>query len=393
LSQRRTYTTASERAPTVIRNIKAITASSYVAMLFLGLASSLIGAAARNIGLTPSQIGVMIAVQNVGFGLSVWLSGALADTRPKPRLLMVGSLILGVSFLTFYLSPLFWLNLIIMFLIGVGIGSYEGTTDAMLFDLHEDRAPFYININHLFVTIGAMLIAIYLIFLQLNWRLSVVQSGVAVLCLAVFFAFVTLPPSKWKQPGYRERMRVLGNSRLVALLFIATILAVGSELGTVGVLSTFLADLRGFSEMASQMGLIVFLAGMAIGRLVIGTWTGVERVPRTVTVLFGSAAALLAVLYFVPLGVLTYVVVFLAGFAMSALLPLMLSYAGSRFREMSGTVMGTLKVAIPIGGALLPFVMSLMTGFSSFQAALVVYPLAMLAGFLLLLSATDRKRT
>ena len=115
-----------------------------------------------------------------------------------------------------------------------------------------------------------------------------------------------------------------------------------------------------------------------------------ERVLRTVTVLFGSAAALLAVLYFVPLGVLTYVVVFLAGFAMSALLPLMLSYAGSRFREMSGTVMGTLKVAIPIGGALLPFVMSLMTGISSFQAALLVYPLAMLAGFLLLLSAIRR---
>jgi fucose permease len=132
---------------------------------------------------------------------------------------------------------------------------------------------------------------------------------------------------------------------------------------------------------------------MALGRLVIGTWTRVDQVPRTVTVLFGSAAALLVVLFFVPLGVLTYGVVFLAGFAMSAVLPLMLSYAGSRYREMSGTVMGTLKVAIPIGGALLPFVMSVMTGVSSFQAALLVYPLAMLAGFLLLLNATRRKRT
>jgi fucose permease len=377
----------------VIRNTKAITASSYAAMLFLGLASSLIGAAARNIGLTPSQIGLMIAVQNVGFGLAVWLTGAMADTRPKPRLMMAGSLVLAVSFLTFYLSPLFWLNLIIMFLIGVGIGTYEGTTDAMLFDLHEDRAPYYININHLFVTIGAALIAIYLIFLQVNWRQSVVQSGIVVLGLAIFYAFVSLAPSKVKQPSYPERMRVLASSPLVALLFVATILAVGTELGTVGILSTFLADLRGFSEMASKMGLVVFLAGMALGRLVIGTLSGMDRVPRTITFLFGLAAVLLAVLFFVPLGVLTYVVVFLAGFAMSALLPLMLSYAGSRFREMSGTVMGTVKVAIPIGGALLPFLMSLMTRAFTFQAALLIYPLAMTLGFLLVLDANRRNRT
>jgi predicted MFS family arabinose efflux permease len=377
----------------VIRNIKAITASSYVAMLFLGLASSLIGAAARNIGLSPSQIGLMIAVQNVGFGLSVWLTGALADTRPKPKILMVGSLVLAVSFLTFYLSPLFWLNLIIMFLIGIGIGSYEGSTDAMLFDIHEDRAPYYININHLFVTIGAALIAVYLIFLQMNWRMSVVQSGLAVLGLAAFFAFVALPPGKRKQPSYQERMRVLAGSRLVALLFVATILAVGTELGTVGILSTFLADLRGFSELASKMGLVVFLGGMAIGRLVIGTLAEVDRIPRTVMILFGLSALLLGVLFFVPMGILTYGAVFLAGFAMSAMLPLMLSYAGARFREMSGTVMGTIKVAIPIGGALLPFVMSLVAGVSSFHLSLLVYPLAMLTGFLVLLGASRSERT
>jgi fucose permease len=377
----------------VIRNTKAITGSSYAAMLFLGLASSLIGAAAQNIGLSPSQIGLMIAVQNVGFGLSVWLSGALADTRPKPRILMLGSVVLAVSFLTFYLSTLFWVNLVIMFLIGAGIGSYEGTTDAMLFDLHEERAPFYININHFFVTIGAIVIAVYLIFLQMNWRLSVVQAGVAVLVLAVFFALTVLPPSRFKQPSYSDRMRTLLGSKLIAILFVATILAVGTELGTVGILSTYLADLRGFSELGSQMGLVVFLTGMAIGRLVIGSVTRVDRVPQYATMLFGLAMVFLAALFFVPSGVATYLVVFLAGFSMSALLPLMLSYAGTKYRGISGTVMGTLKVAIPIGGALLPFVMSLAARAASFQVSLLIYPLAMLAGFLLLASAVRLERT
>src|SRR4030043_122156 len=75
---------------------------------------------------------------------------------------------LAVSFLTFYLSDAYWINLVIMLFIGVGIGTYEGVTDAMLLDIHTKRVGLHININHLFVTLGSALIAIYLIFLEMN---------------------------------------------------------------------------------------------------------------------------------------------------------------------------------------------------------------------------------
>ena len=156
----------------MIRNIKLITASSFLAMLFMGVGSALIGAAARDIGLTAAQIGVLIAVQNLGFVFSVIVAGALADTRPKPKILFIGSLILGISFLTFYLVPSFWVNLAIMLLSGIGLGTYEGVADAMLLDLHEARAALFINVNHFFVTIGALAISLYLIFLRLNWRVG-----------------------------------------------------------------------------------------------------------------------------------------------------------------------------------------------------------------------------
>src|SRR5512139_2111054 len=112
----------------MIRNTKAITASCYLAMLFLGIGGAVVGAAARNIGLTPSQIGLILAVQNVGFGLAVWLAGALSDTTSKPRLLLLGSLILGFGFLAYYVSPLFGVNLVVMFFIGIGMGVFEGIT-------------------------------------------------------------------------------------------------------------------------------------------------------------------------------------------------------------------------------------------------------------------------
>jgi len=156
----------------MIRNIKTITAASYMSMFFLGVSAALIGAAAHNIGLSPFQIGLMIAAQNVGFTVSVVVSGALSDQYEKPKILLVGSLILAVAYFTFYLDDQFWLNLIIMFFIGAGIGTYEGVADALLFEIHTKRQSLHINVNHFFVTFGAIMIALYLTFLQADWRNS-----------------------------------------------------------------------------------------------------------------------------------------------------------------------------------------------------------------------------
>ena len=104
----------------MIRNPRAITASSFAAMFFLGVGYSIIGAAARNLGLTPEQIGILLAVQNVGFGVSVAVSGALADTHSKPRILAVGSVITALAFFAFFTTQVFWINALVMVLVGVG---------------------------------------------------------------------------------------------------------------------------------------------------------------------------------------------------------------------------------------------------------------------------------
>lgn len=369
----------------MIKSLRIITASSFLAMLFMGVGSSLIGAAARNIGLTPSQIGVLIAVQNLGFVGSVTVAGALADTHPKPKILFVGSLALALSFFTFYLSPSFWVNLAIMLLCGAGLGTYEGVADAMLLDLHEERAPLFININHFFVTIGSLGISLYLIFLQVNWRPSVIQSGIIILVLAVVFGLTTLQPKPHMQASYREKMRILASEKIILLLFVAAVLAVGVEVGSIGIFSTFLADVRGFETTAAKLGLVILLSGMAAGRLIIGFLVKLTHVLRYTLALFGLAVPCFTVLFFVDLGSFTYIAAFVAGMTLSALLPLILTYAGSLYKEMSGTVLGTIKVGIPLGGIITPFIMSLIAGSLSVQASLVIFPLSFVVGYLVLL--------
>ena len=193
----------------MIRNVKALTASSYLSMFFLGLTGTVIGAAAKNIGLSPYQIGLMLSIQNVGFIIAVSLAGALADVREKPRLLMVGSLVMVAGLLTFYLSHPFWLFLGAMLLIGAGAGTYEGVTDAMLMDLHQERESMHISINHFFATFGCMAITAYMIFLQANWRNAIIQSAIVVLLLAIFFGLTRLESRGRRGESYRDRLKIL----------------------------------------------------------------------------------------------------------------------------------------------------------------------------------------
>lgn len=369
----------------MIKNIKAITASSYLSMFFLGVAVSVIGAAARNIGLTPYQIGLLMAVQNVGFILSVSVSGALADTYEKPRILFIGSLVLAVAFFTFYLSDLFWLNLVIMFFIGVGMATYEGVTDAMLLDIHTKRESLHINVNHFFVTFGSIMITVYLIFLQMNWRVSMIQSGVVVLLLAGFFALTKLKNKQPPTEGYLDRLRLLSRERVVVGLFIATALVVGVEIGSIGILTTYLTELRGFSQITSKIGLVVFLVGIASGRVLIGFFSQKEQITRYILTLLGLSVLFFTGLYFVNFGGgLTYVAIYLAGMAISALLPLMITLAGLLYKEIAGTVLGAIKVAAPLGGIVIPFFMSIIARTWSLQASLILFPLAFLLAFFVL---------
>lgn len=366
----------------MIKNIKAITASSFVCMFFLGVGATIIGAAARNIGLSPYQIGLLIAIQNIGFMISVIITGTLSDTHEKPKLLLFGNLILAVAYFTFYIGSSFLLNLLIMFFIGIGIGSYEGVTDAMLLDIHSEREHFFININHFFVTFGSLMITVYLVFLQMNWRRSVVQSAAVVLMLALFYAFTRLEVKKQGVEKLGARIGFLRRQKIVWILFFATICTVGLEMGSVGILTTFLMEYRDFTQVTSKLALILFLSGVGSGRIIVGLLTKKEQILNNIMLLFGLSTIFISCMYFLNTGNWTYVVIYFTGMMLSSLLPLIITLAGLTYKEMSGTVLGIIKIALAVGGILIPFLISMITRLSSFKTSLLLFPVIAFASFL-----------
>ncbi len=375
----------------MIRNRNILTMSSFTAMFFLGVGAAIIGAASRNIGLSPFQIGLLLATQNIGFILSVITAGILADSADKARLLFAASLITAVSFFFFYLNDSFILNLGIMLIIGVGIGGYEGAADAMLLDIHKRRESLFITVNHFFVTFGGLMIVIYLIFLQMDWRKSMVQSAVAVFVLAVIFGLSRVPPRKVVTESFGKRLAFIGKQRPVLVLFLMASCAVGIEASLIGIITTLLMEFYGFDQVTSKLGLVAFLAGIAAGRIVLGVLARKSQLLKYILALFALTAIVLSFLLIASPGtVMAYILLVVSGATISVLFPLTIALAGLKYPEMSGMVMGIIKLGIPVGGIVVPLMFSLFVQAASFKAALVLFPAIGITGFILAL--THRKQ-
>jgi len=370
----------------MIKNKAVLTISSYTSMYFLGVSGTIIGAAAKNIGLNPYQIGIIIAIQNLGFIISVIISGSLADTMNKTKLLSIGSFILGISFILFYRTPVFFINAIVMFFIGFGTGIYEGTTDPMLLEIHKSNKSLYINVNHFFVNIGALMITLYLIFLNLNWRKSTTQAGIIVFLLAILFMFLKIENQKFSELSLFKRLNLISQDlKRLSIIFILTIFAVGIETGIIGILTSYLMDIRGFSQITSKIGLIIFLTGIASGRLLIGYFSRKFNILSILIVFFIFGSIMFSILFFVNISNLIYLPIYLSGFSVSALLPLLITLTGLLYPEMSGTALGFIKMGIPIGGIIIPLLISFITKYFSFLHSLIIFPLIGIIGFILLI--------
>jgi len=375
----------------MIRHRGVLTGSSYVSMFFLGVGTAVIGAASGSIGHTPYQTGLLISVQNVGFIVSVLTSGALADSSDKARLMSAGSFLLAVSFFLYYLWPAYALNLLIMLFIGAGIGAYEGVADAMLLGIHEKRQGLHISVNHFFVTFGALGITLYLIFLRMDWRRSMVQSAAVVLALAVLFLFSRAGRGTGESQPLSQRMGFLRTQGVLAVLLLLATFGVGIELGLTGLLPGFLRSLRGYDLVPSNIGLVLFLGGIAAGRVLLGLLTGRVELLLMVRWLFAAAAICSSVLFFVVLPTaLTAAALILTGAGVSSLLPLIITLTGTMYRDMSGTALGIVKLAVPVGGIVVPFIVSLISRWASFQLALGIFPVLAALGFLVLAAGGSR---
>lgn len=356
-------------------------------MFFLGIVIAIVGAAARNIGLTTSQIGILVSTQHTGFIIGIVFASLLSKALRKTSLMVIGSALLVASFGTFYAVNTFSINVLIMLAMGIGIGFYESTTDSALMDLYERGESLYINLNHMFVTVGSLLVTTYLVFLQMQWRRSMLQASAAVLVLGLLFLFSKIKSEKKQDASIFRMIRGFVGSPAFVICGILLLIAVGAQLSVMSITTTYLMQHRGHDQITSKVAALIYLSGVGLGRIAIGFITKKGRIYRTLLVLF-PANAVLSFLYFAfDTGAAVYPLALLLGLSLSGLLPLTVAAAGVIHRESAGLAVSLIKLAIPIGGIVVPLALSALSEVLVLPAALMIVPALFAIGTVLTAAA------
>jgi len=354
---------------------------------------------ARDIGLTYSQIGLLVALRQ-GMSTIVNLpAGMIVDTIGKRNLLMGLALLwAAVPYLLIAATSNYWVILISMVLVGVGVFLWHPAAITSISELYPRQRGYGLALHELGASFGDALAPLAAGFLlaYLSWRqvltANVVLGLAVVVVIVQVLAHLRRQRSELAAKGRSIREYVagiralLGNANLLMLALVSGIRSL-SQNG----LSTFLPlyliyDLKLPASLAGVYLALVQASGM-VATPIAGTLS--DRVGPKRIATFGMLSTSVVVLVFaaLDLGPTFVVVLALMGFFLYSMRPAIFRWAiGVVPREYEGTAVGALfttqslfSTLMPVVGGLLADRYGLLSVFYFVAGAVLVGNLAMLA--------------
>ena len=315
-------------------------------------------------GWTGAQKGNLFSASGIGFILGALVSGYLSESFGKKQIILIGLILSAMgNFLFGYLpcfnfSYLYYFFLAFNFLIGIGNGTLEGLTNALIIHLHPEKKPLYLNLAHAFFAVGAVigpLIDGYLMDV-LNWQWIFYFNGIVSLSLLLLFFSQSCPSFKDEQ---KIKLGVVANllrNKAFLLLNLCILLYVGAETGLVSWVVEYLRTNINFrvSQLQSGMLLSYFWIAMLIGRFGYGWW--VEKTSPYLALAISSLGGSVCILLFLITKNLTLATFFIVlyGAFLSGMFATIVSLAGHRFPRYIGVVTGVMAGSTGIGSAIFP---------------------------------------
>ncbi|MFC7062405.1 MFS transporter [Halobacillus seohaensis] len=211
------------------------------------------------VGLLPSALFLGQAMASIPIGLAV-------DRIGSKRMLLVSSLLIGISFLLMTFQSAFWLVLFLIMIGGLGYGGMHPTTNkGIIYWFSQRQRGTAMGIKQMGITFGSALSAILLLPLAASygWRIVVL---IACLCLVVTgvvaFLFYRDPPQETEISKEKSSFKSIYSSIMKMVnnkpLFLVSLSAMGVN-GSQMCLNTYLVLFA-----YEQLSISLILAGMLL---------------------------------------------------------------------------------------------------------------------------------
>jgi fucose permease len=250
---------------------------------------------------------------------------------------------------------------IFIYLFGLAGGAINGATNALVADIsHKDKGT-NLSLLGVFFAIGALGMPFVLGVLKAYFSFATIVAAVGFLALltGLLSLSVQFPPAKQTQGSPVRRSLALFTDQV--LLLIALFLFFQSSLEAIihNWVTLYLMDRLAITESSALYALSLNVAGMAVMRLLTGSiFRGVhaQKILIVSLVLMLAGCMLLRISASFHAAVAALVIL---GSGMAGGFPIMLAFAGDRYKEISGTAFSFVLVIALTGNMLLNYFMGI----------------------------------
>ncbi len=333
------------------------------------LLPSLIRSIKDTFGQTDAGIGLIYFLYAIAYAAGSFGGGPATERLGRRTVLVAASLLHGAGLVGMGVAPAWALFAGLSLPAGFGAGMLDGGANGLFLDLFRSGRGRAMNLLHLFFSIGALsapLVVGAVVGGGVAWPLVVVGSGLALVPLTIGFAVVRMPSG---QPeAAPERAPVAGTvatesagrsiSLPLVLLGVAIAVYVAAE---VGVSSWLVRFLEPAPLGTATLGLSLYWAGLAVGRLVSSLVADrFDHVRFTIACSVLLAVALVGAIA-VPSLPISIALFAIAGFASGPIFPMIQAIGGERYADRSAAVGGLLTGFGVVGGTVYPPLMGVLS--------------------------------
>ncbi len=349
-----------------------------IGMAFFGIAFIVMGSVLPSLTAKYSLDAVgsssLVSLLPIGVLTGSLLFGVVVDKYGYKLLLVVSTLftLLGIEGLSFFED----LNIlrICVFLIGLGGGMLNGSTNALASDISSDKERgSKLSILGVCYGIGALGMPLLLGMLSktYNYQFILQRTGLLMLLSVFYFIAIKFPEPKIKQGFPIKQVIQLIKEPLLLIMSFFLFFQSGIEGLTNNWTTSYLDGRVAINSDDVVLSLTFFVLGMTVSRLLLSY---LLRIIKHEYILLGGiviASIGIIILNFAVDLQLAAISLFIAGFGLAAGFPVIISYIGTSYKHISGTAIGFAMFIALIGNTVLNFAM----GFISELFGILSFPI------------------
>ncbi len=351
--------------------------ANFIGIFLFGISMVIIGAILpilkSRFGISDIEAGGLFSVLPLGLIIGSISFGPIVDKFGYRGVLSVASLFLALGFLGIAHSPTMSLLSVCIFFFGVGGGTINGGTSALVSDLSEGKSKI-INLTWLgmFYGVGAFSMPLALSLIGDGYLIFVLYAAMFLSLLsAVAFLTINYPLTVVKEKVTIKLIPTFIRSKLfMAIAFFLFFQSALEALVNNWTVSFFINSLN-VSQSKALMALSYSVLGLILMRLLIGSLlkniAHNKLILISLLLLIVGSSGLLLDIY-----VANIISMMLLGAGLASGFPVMLGLVGEMFKESSGTAFSFAMLIALIGNTIINYITGVVTNTFGMQTYLYI---------------------